>query len=148
MASHITGEKTNSISHVAVPGGVLAYRQELRRKAGAYVAGGAVAVALLGVLLIALPGRITGLVGFALIIAAFPLLVAFGIPLSIGIVSITLGVATSLALWFALGQWAAHRATKDAVADWRDWWRTMWPLALAMALGGGGGFVLFVLGVL
>jgi hypothetical protein len=24
----------------------------------------------------------------------------------------------------------------------------MWPLALAMALGGGGGFVLFVLGVL
>ena len=112
------------------------------------MAGGAVAVALLGVLLIALPGEITGLVGFLLIVAAFPLLVAFGIPLSIGIVSITLGVVTSLALWFGLGQWAAHRATKDAVADWRDWWRAMWPLALAMVLGGGGGFVLFVIGIL
>ena len=148
MASHVAREETNSISHVAVPDGVLAYRQKLRRKAGAYVAGGAVAVALLGVLLIALPGEITGLVGFVLIVAAFPLLVAFGIPLSIGIVSITLGVVTSLALWFGLGQWAAHRATKDAVADWRDWWRAMWPLALAMVLGGGGGFVLFVIGIL
>jgi polyferredoxin len=148
VASHIARKKTNSISRVAVPGGVLAYRQELRRKAGAYVAAAAVVVGVIGVLLIALPGRITGLIGFALIIAAFPLMVAFGIPLSIGVVSITLGAVTSLALWFALGQWAAHRATKEAVADWRDWWRTMWPLALAMALGGGGGFVLFVLGVL
>ncbi|MEY4401758.1 MAG: hypothetical protein RL072_1623 [Actinomycetota bacterium] len=148
MASHFASEETNSISRVAVPGGALAYRQELRRKAGAFVAGGAVGIALFGVLLIALPGRITGLIGFALIIAAFPLLVAFGIPLSVGIVSIGLGVVTSLALWFVLAQWAAHRTTKDAVADWSDWWRTMWPLALAMAIGGGGGFVLFVLGVL
>jgi len=133
---------------VVVPGGVVAYRQQLRRKGGVYVVAGAAALGVLGVLLIALPGRLTGLIGFALVIVSCPLLVAFGIPLTVSASSIAIGVLASLALWFALGQWAAHRATKQPIADWRDWWKTLWPLALAMALGGGGGFVLFVLGVL
>lgn len=109
---------------------------------------GAATVALSGLLLIALPGRLTGLLGFAMVVAACPLLVAFGIPLTASVGSVVLGVLLSLALWFGLGQWAAHRATQSPVADWRDWWRVLWPLALAMALGGGGGFILFVLGVL
>lgn len=103
---------------------------------------------MLGVALIALPGRITGLLGFALIVAACPMLVAFGIPLTLSVTSVVLGVLLSFALWFALAQWTAHRVTRAPIADWRDWWRLLWPLALAMALGGAGGFVLFLLGVL
>lgn len=133
---------------MVVPGGAVAYRQELRRKSGAYAVAGAAAIALLGMLLIALPGRLTGLLGFVLIIAACPLLVAFGIPLTVSVGSVALGVLLSFALWFGLAQWAAHRATRAPIADWRDWWRMLWPLVLAMALGGGGGFVLFLLGVL
>ena len=133
---------------MVVPGGVVAYRQELRRKSGVFTLAGAALLGALGMLLIALPGRITGLVGFALVIVACPLLVAFGIPITVSVGSVAIGVLASLALWFALGQWAAHRATQRPIADWRDWWTTLWPLALAMALGGGGGFVLFVLGVL
>ena len=133
---------------MVVPGGAVAYRQELRRKSGAYAVAGSAAVAVLGVVLIALPGRITGLLGFALIVAACPLLVAFGIPLTLSITSVVLGVLLSFALWFGLAQWAAHRVTRAPIADWRDWWRLLWPLALAMALGGAGGFVLFLLGVL
>jgi len=105
-------------------------------------------VATVGGLLLLLPGRIAGVAGFALIIAACPLLVAFGIPITTGVSTIAIGVALSLALWCGLGQWAAHRATKRPIADWRDWWSVMWPLALAMSVGGFAGFAMFALSVL
>lgn len=110
--------------------------------------GGALAVGAIGGVLMLLPGRVTGVIGFALVIAAFPLLVALGIPITSGIATITLGVGMSLALWLALGQWSAFHATKRPVADWRDWWSVMWPLALAMAGGGFVGFGLFALSAL
>jgi hypothetical protein len=97
------------MAHVAVPGGVIAYRTELRRKGGIY---------------------------------------AFGVPMTTGLSTVVIGVALSLGMWFGLGQWAAHRATKRPVADWRDWWSVMWPLALAMSVGGFAGFAMFALSVL
>lgn len=133
---------------MVVPGGVVAYRQLLRRRGGVYAVAGAATIGVFGALLMVLPGRLTGLVGFALVIAACPLLVAFGVPLAVGVTTVSLGVVSSLALWFAIGQWAAHRATQQSVADWRDWWSKLWPLALAVALGGVSGFGLFALGVL
>jgi hypothetical protein len=136
------------MAHVAVPGGVIAYRTELRRKGGIYARGASAVVAALGGILLLLPGRITGVAGFALIIAACPLLVAFGVPITTGLSTIVIGVALSLGMWFGLGQWAAHRATKRPVADWRDWWSVMWPLALAMSVGGFAGFAMFALSVL
>jgi hypothetical protein len=140
--------RTNNMAHVAVPGGVIAYRTELRRKGGIYALGASAVVAALGGILLLLPGRITGVAGFALIIAACPLLVAFGVPITTGLSTVVIGVALSLGMWFGLGQWAAHRATKRPVADWRDWWSVMWPLALAMFLGGFAGFAMFALSVL
>lgn len=136
------------MARVVVPGGVLAYRRDLRRKGGAYAAAGAASIAVIGALLVMLPGRVPGLLGFALIIGACPLLVAFGVPLTATVTSIGIGVVASLGLWFAVGQFAAYRATQRSVADWRDWWSNVWPLALAMALGGGAGFALFALSVL
>lgn len=136
------------MARVVVPGGVVAYRRNLRRKGGAYAAAAAAVVAVVGASLIVLPGRITGLLGFALIIGACPLLVAFGVPLTASVSSVGIGVVLSLCLWFAVGQFAAYRATQRSVADWRDWWSNVWPLGLAMTLGGGAGFLLFALGVL
>lgn len=133
---------------MAVPGGVVAYRSELRRKGGVYAVAAAGIVAALGGVLMLLPGRVTGVVGFALIVAACPLLVAFGVPITSGIGTIAIGVALSLVSWLVLGQWAAYRATKRPVADWRDWRSVMWPLALAMIIGGFAGFALFALSVL
>ena len=136
------------MARVAVPGGVVAYRRDLRRRGGLYAVVGAIVVAVVGAALIALPGRVTGIVGFGMVIAACPLLVAFGIPLVVNLGTVAFGVAASLVLWFGAGQWAAHRATQRTIADWRDWWSVLWPLALAMVLGGAAGFVLFALTVL
>jgi len=133
---------------VAVPGGVVAYRSELRRKGGVFAVAGAGIVAALGAVLMLLPGRVTGVVGFALIVAACPLLVAFGVPITSSVGTIAIGVALSLVSWLVLGQWAAYRATKRPVADWRDWRSVLWPLALAMIIGGFAGFALFALSVL
>jgi hypothetical protein len=159
MRCHIADDSANNIArvvvaggtkipHGVVPGGVMSYRIALRRRGGLFAAGGAAVTALAGLILIVAPGRLTGLVGFALVVAACPLLVAFGVPLASGTGAIVGGVAASLALWFAIGQFAAHRATREAIADWRDWFSIVGPLAAAMVLGGGGGFVLFALGVL
>ncbi|MGA1139080.1 MAG: hypothetical protein ACO3V5_08195 [Ilumatobacteraceae bacterium] len=133
---------------MAVPGGVVAYRSELRRKGGVFAVAVAGIVAALGGVLMLLPGRVTGVVGFALIVAACPLLVAFGVPITSSVGTIAIGVALSLVSWLVLGQWAAYRATKRPVADWRDWRSVMWPLALAMIIGGFAGFALFALSVL
>ncbi|MGA0793938.1 MAG: hypothetical protein ACO3QD_05910 [Ilumatobacteraceae bacterium] len=133
---------------MAVPGGVVAYRSELRRKGGVFAVAGAGIIAALGGVLMLLPGRVTGVVGFALIVAACPLLVAFGVPITSSVGTIAIGVALSLVSWLVLGQWAAYRATKRPVADWRDWRSVMWPLALAMIIGGFAGFALFALSVL
>jgi hypothetical protein len=138
----------NNIADVSVPGGIVAYRSELRRKGGIVAGIASIAVASVGGVLMLLPGRLAGVVGFALVIAACPLLVAFGVPIAAGISTIAIGVATSVLLWCAVGQFAAFRATQRPVADWRDWWSVMWPLALATAGGGFAGFVLFALGVL
>ncbi len=133
---------------MSVPGGIVALRSELRRKGGIVAGIASIVVASAGGVLMLLPGRLPGVVGFALVIAACPLLVAFGVPITAGITTIAIGVVTSVLLWFAVGQFAAFRATQRPVADWRDWWSVMWPLALAMAGGGFFGFVLFALGVL
>ena len=133
---------------MSVPLGVAAYRTELRRKGGILALGVAAVVALSGGVLLVLPGRITGVSGFALVIAACPLLVAFGVPITAGANAIVLGVGSSLALWFVLGQLAAHRATRRPVADWKDWRSVMLPFSLAMVLGGFAGFALFALSVL
>ena len=136
------------MAHVAIPDGIVAHRSELRRKGGVAAAGTAGAVAIVGGLLLVLPGRVSGVVGFVLVIAACPLLVAFGVPIAAGISTMAIGVAASLAAWFAIGQWAAIRATQRPIADWRDYWLMLWPLAVAMSAGGFVGAAMFALSVL
>jgi len=136
------------MASVSVPGGIVAYRTMLRRRGGVVALIGAASVAVSGGVLLLLPGRIAGLVGFALLVASCPLLVAFGVPIASGLSTIATGVAASLALWFVVGQLAAHLATREAVADWRTWWAKFAPFAVMMSLGGFVGFGMFALATL
>ena len=92
--------------------------------------------------------RVSGVVGFVLIIAACPLLVAFGVPITAGISTLAIGITASLVAWFAIGQWAAIRATQRPIADWRDYWSVLLPLAAAMSAGGFVGAAIFALSML
>ena len=136
------------MANVSVPGGIVAYRTMLRQRGGLMALGGAVVVAVSGAVLLALPGRIPGLIGFALLVASCPVLVAFGVPIASGLGAIASGIAASLALWFAVGQLAAHLATREAVADWRTWWSKFLPFGVMISLGGFVGFGLFALATL
>lgn len=136
------------MASVSVPGGIVAYRTMLRRRGGVVALIGAASVAVSGGVLLLLPGHIAGLVGFALLIASCPVLVAFGVPIASGLSTIATGVAASLALWFVVGQLAAHLATREAVADWRTWWSKFAPFAVMIALGGFVGFGMFALATL
>lgn len=99
-------------------------------------AGLAASIALVGVILLALPGSLTGIVGFLLLMASLPTLPMFGVPAVAGGTIYLLGVLTSLGAWLAIGHLAALRASKRAVVDWTDWRREFVPLALGLLLGG------------
>jgi len=109
----------------------------LVRQRGAVTAAGlAASIALVGVILLALPGSLTGIVGFLLLMASLPTLPMFGVPAVAGGTIYLLGVLTSLGAWLAIGHLAALRASKRAVVDWTDWRREFVPLALGLLLGG------------
>jgi hypothetical protein len=133
---------------VVVADGIVAYRRALRRKGGNVAVVLATIVATIGGVLVALPGRPTGVLGFALVVAGCPLLVAFGVPLQSDVATVALGVIASLVAWWGVGTLAAWRATRKPIADWRDWAKQMLPLAAAFVLGGYLGLGVFALGVL
>ena len=119
-----------------VPDGIIENRSLVRTRGAITAAGFAAAIALVGVVLIVLPGTITGLLGFLLIVAALPTLPMLGVPATAGATVYLLGAATSLGAWLVLGHVAALRASKRAVVDWSDWRREFVPLALGLLLGG------------
>lgn len=119
-----------------VPDGIIANRNLVRTRGAITAAGWAAALAFVGAVLIVLPGTITGLLGFLLIVAALPTLPMLGVPATAGATVYLLGAATSLGAWLLLGHVAALRASKRAVVDWSDWRREFLPLAGGLLLGG------------
>ena len=98
------------------------------------------AVLLGGVGLLALHGNVAasrGVLGFAAVVLAAPLLLTLGIPLGTGSGRILLGVVLSVVLWMLVGVLAARRATRSPVATWRDFWREYAWLAFGIWLGVG-----------
>lgn len=75
-----------------------------------------------------------GAAGFLLAIAAAPVLLVAGAPLTAG-QSYTLAVLASAALWVILGAIAGRLATRTPVATWRDFWREYLWLAGGVWLG-------------
>ena len=119
-----------------VPDGIIANRALVRKRGAVTAASIAAAIAVVGVALIALPGSLTGILGFLLLVATLPTLPMFGVPATSGATVYLLGVVTSLGAWFAIGQVAAIRAARRAVVDWSDWRREFVPLAFGLLLGG------------
>ena len=92
-------------------------------------------MALVGLVLVGLPGSLFGAIGFLIIVVALPTLPMFGVPAVSGTTVYLLAATTSIGLWFALGHVSAVRATRRAVSGWREWRREFRLLAIGVWLG-------------
>jgi len=95
----------------------------------------AAGMAIVGAILIWLPGTITGVVGFLLINAGLPVLALTGVPAISGTGRFLIAILASAIGWWSLGHFAAVRATRYAIADWKEWRREFQPLAIGVWAG-------------
>jgi hypothetical protein len=79
-------------------------------------------------------GRTSGLIGLAGGVSAAPGLLVVGAPFADDAVY-PKAVLASVPLWLLLGLLASRRATRSTVASWRDYWREMLTLSVAVVLG-------------
>jgi len=119
-----------------VPHGPRAYRTQLRVLGPIAALAPPAVLALAALLALAgdgSPGR--GVVGFVCAVLAAPGLLVAGVPLATGGGTWALALLGSAALWIALGSVASRRATSTPVASWRDYWRELSWLAIAVWVG-------------
>ena len=79
-------------------------------------------------------GRASGMVGLLAGGAAAPGLFVAGAPFADD-THFPLAVAASVPLWLVLGFVASRRATRRALASWRDFWRELMWLTIAVVAG-------------
>lgn len=79
-------------------------------------------------------GRTSGLIGLVGGVSAAPGLLVAGAPLADDS-TYPLAVLASVPLWLLLGFLASRRATTSPIAAWRDYWREMLWMTLAVVLG-------------
>jgi hypothetical protein len=138
----------------SVPHGPLAYRRALRTFGPFAALLPPLLAALLAVVLLTVvpcEGRACVLPGGAgLVLGGFALPTAplVGLPFRSGPALLALALVTSTALWLLLGAWAARRATRSPIADWRDWRREFRTMLLGVWAGLLGGLVLLAAVVL
>lgn len=118
-----------------VPDGIIAHRTMLRHRGGAVAVVASLLLALFGLVLVALPGTLTGVIGFLLLVAAVPALPIVGVPAVSATSSYVLATVASFVLWFAVGHFSSKRATRRAIASWPEWFREYRPLALGIWIG-------------
>ncbi|GBL20999.1 hypothetical protein EMGBS4_10590 [Acidimicrobiaceae bacterium] len=119
----------------AILDGIDAHRNTVRTKGGFFAIALSIAVLTIGLLLIALPGSITGVPGFVLTVIALPTLPLFGVPAAGGFVRYLLSLISSLFLWWVIGHYAARRAIQSTISSWPEWLREFRPLAIGIVLG-------------
>ena len=119
----------------AVLDGIDAHRDTVRKMGGFFAIAFSIAVLIVGLLLIVLPGSITGVLGFALTVIALPTLPLFGVPAIGGFFRYFFSVVSSLVLWWVIGHYAARRAIQSTIASWPEWLREFRPLAIGIVLG-------------
>jgi len=119
----------------AVLDGIDAHRNTVRTMGGFFAIALSIAVLIVGLLLLVLPGSITGVPGFVLTVIALPTLPLFGVPAIGGFVRYFLSLVTSLFLWWVIGHYAARRAIQSTISSWPEWLREFRPLAIGVVLG-------------
>lgn len=78
-------------------------------------------------------GRTSGMLGLVSGVAAAPGLLVAGAPFADD--RNQLAVVASMPLWLLLGWLASRRATLPSLASWRDYWRELFYLTVAVVLG-------------
>jgi len=122
-------------SRRVVPDGIVAHRNLVRQRGGLISVGLALAILVVGLGLLALPGSLTGLLGFVLTFIALPTMPLFGIPAAGGLSLYALSFVSSVLLWWILGHYAGLRAIRAVIASWPEWRREFRPLAIGLVLG-------------
>jgi len=79
-------------------------------------------------------GKTSGLLALVTGVSAAPGLLFVGAPFSDNS-QYPMAVVASMPLWLVLGFVASRRATRSTVASWRDYWREMAFLTIAVVLG-------------
>ncbi len=118
-----------------VPDGIVAHRDALRKRGGLIAVALSVATLVVGLILLALPGSLTGLLGFVFAFIALPTMPLFGIPATGDFVRYGLSFISSLLLWWIIGHYASLRAIRAVIASWPEWRREFRPLAIGLVLG-------------
>ena len=81
-------------------------------------------------------GRLSGMVGLLAGGSAAPGLFVAGAPFADD-THFPIAVAASVPLWLVIGFVASRRATRRALASWRDFWRELTWLTIAVIAGAG-----------
>ncbi len=79
-------------------------------------------------------GRESGMIGLVAGVSAAPGLLFVGAPFADDS-QYPMAILASIPMWLLLGLFASRRATRSTVASWRDYWREMTYLTLAVVLG-------------
>lgn len=115
--------------------GIIANRNLVRKRGGVVAVAMSASLAVVGLILVALPSSLLGMVGYLVLVIALPVLSIAGVPAVSTFASYTIATLASAAIWFGLGQVSAIRATHRAVAGWPEWAREFRPLAIGVAIG-------------
>jgi hypothetical protein len=115
--------------------GIIANRNLVRKRGGVVAVAMSASLVLVGLILLALPGSLLGMLGYLILVIALPVLSIAGVPAVSTFASYTLATMASAAIWFALGHVSAIRATRRAVVGWPEWVREFRPLAIGVAIG-------------
>jgi hypothetical protein len=79
-------------------------------------------------------GRTSGLLALVAGVSAAPGLLFVGAPFA-DEAKYPMAILASMPLWLVLGLIASRRATRSTVASWRDFWREMTYLTVAVVIG-------------
>lgn len=110
----------------------------------------AAAMAIVGIILIWLPGAIFGVIGYLIVNAGIPALALTGVPAISAASRIVIAIVASVGLWWTIGHFSAVRASRRSIAGWSEWRREFRPLAIGVWAGTilALGVAAFVLGAL
>jgi hypothetical protein len=133
--SNVETSQPRARSPRIVVDGIIANRNLVRKRGGVVAVSMSTSLALVGLILVALPSSLLGMVGYLVLVIALPVLSIAGVPAVSTLASYTIATLASAAIWFGLGQVSAIRATRRAVAGWPEWVREFRPLAIGVAIG-------------
>lgn len=105
---------------------------------------GVVPMAVMGLIarvaLVTSDSRASGIVGLLGGVSAAPGLLVAGAPFADDS-NYPLAVIASIPFWLVLGLIASRRATRSVISSWRDYWRELVWLTVAVVIGAAGALV-------